>query len=256
MPARNTAGRSQIPPRLGLPERISACLFDLDGVLTRTAEVHRAVWREVFDEFLAEDAAPARPFTDQDYLAYVDGKPRRDGVAHFLASRGIQLPEGDPDDPATTRTIAGLANRKQERLLDALNTDGVRVYEGSVAYVRTVRSAGLATAVVTSSANSSAILDAAGIGDLFDVQVDGLVASREGLAGKPAPDTFVAAAEELGLEPAAAAVFEDALAGVAAGRAGGFGYVVGVDRAGQAQALRERGADIVVADLAELLESA
>jgi len=257
MPARNTAGRSQTLPRLGLPERISACLFDLDGVLTRTAEVHRTVWREVFDEFLAESGSESdRPFTDQDYLAYVDGKPRRDGVSHFLASRGIQLPAGDPDDPPTARTIAGLANRKQERLLDALNTDGVRVYEGSVGYVRKVRSAGLATAVVTSSANSSAILDAAGIDDLFDVQVDGLVAPQEGLAGKPAPDTFVAAAKALGLEPAAAAVFEDALAGVAAGRAGGFGYVVGVDRAGHAEALRERGADIVVADLAELLESA
>jgi beta-phosphoglucomutase family hydrolase len=256
MPAHNAAARVGTSHGLGLPARTRACLFDLDGVLTRTTDNHRAAWREVFDEFLTgADPDTARPFTDQDYLAYVDGKPRRDGVRDFLASRGIRLPEGDPDDPPSSRTIAGIANRKQERLLELLNSDGVHVYDGSVDYVRAARSAGLATAVVTSSANSSAVLDAAGISDLFDAQIDGVVAAREGLAGKPAPDTYVAAATALGVEPAEAAVFEDALVGVAAGRAGGFGYVVGGERAGQEQTLREHGADVVVADLAELLDA-
>ncbi len=233
---------------LGLPDDIRACLFDLDGVLTQTAQVHRAAWGEVFTDLLGE------PFTDADYLAYVDGKPRRDGVRDFLASRGVQLPEGDPDDPPSAQTVAGVANRKNERLLQRLRADGVRVFDGSVAYVRAARAAGMGTAVVTASANCSAVLAAAGIEDLFDAQVDGIVAAHRQLAGKPAPDTFLAAAADLHVQPPAAAVFEDALAGVLAGRAGGFGRVVGVDRAGQAAGLRERGADIVVKDLAELLD--
>src|SRR5262245_61312617 len=174
MPAQNAAARAETSRGLGLPARTRACLFDLDGVLTRTTELHRGAWGQMFDEFLAGvDSDAGRPFTEQDYLAYVDGKPRRDGVRDFLASRGIQLPDGDPDDPPTSRTIAGLANRKQDRLLELLDTEGVRVYDGSVDYVRAARAAGLATAVVTSSANSSAVLDAAGIHDLFDTQVDG-----------------------------------------------------------------------------------
>jgi beta-phosphoglucomutase family hydrolase len=256
MSAHDAAARVGTSRGLGLPARTRACLFDLDGVLTRTTDTHRAAWGQVFDEYLAgADAAAASPFSDQDYLAYVDGKPRRDGVRDFLASRGIRLPEGDPDEPPSWRTIAGVANTKQERLLKLLSVHGVKVYDGSVDYVRAARAAGLATAVVTSSANASAILEAAGIADLFEAQIDGVVAARDGLAGKPAPDTFVAGAKALAVEPAGAAVFEDALAGVAAGRAGGFGYVVGIDRVGQAATLRSHGADIVVADLAELMDA-
>ena len=240
---------------LGLPEGIRGCLFDLDGVLTRTAEVHRAAWAEVFNAVLAElGPTPVHPFTESDYLTYVDGKPRRDGVRDFLASRGIHLPEGEPDDPPTANTIAGVGNRKNELLLRRLQTDGVEVYEGSRKYLDAVRQAGLKTAVVTASANSKAVLDAANLSGMFDVVVDGNVASERHLAGKPAPDTFLTAAEELGLAAPQAVVFEDALAGVEAGRAGGFGFVVGVDRANQGAALKEHGASIVVKDLAELLE--
>src|SRR4029453_15054970 len=247
---------------LGLPEGIRGCLFDLDGVLTRTAEVHRAAWGEVFNALLAElGPTPVQPFAESDYLKYVDGKPRRDGVRDFLASRGIHLPEGEPDDPPTANTIAGVGNRKNELLLRRLQSDGVKVYEGSRKYLDAVRAAGLKTAVVTASANSKAVLDAANLSGLFDVVIDGNVAAKRQLAGKPAPDTFQAAAEEparggaggeeLGLEAAEATVFEDALAGVEAGKAGRFGFVVGVDRANQAAALKEHGASIVVQDLAE-----
>jgi beta-phosphoglucomutase family hydrolase len=239
---------------LGLPDAIRGCLFDLDGVLTRTADVHRAAWAEVFNALLAERAPGAKPFTEQDYLEYVDGKPRRDGVRDFLASRGIHLPEGDPEDPPTANTIAGTGNRKNELFQQRVLTDGVQVFEGSRRYLEEVRKADLRTAVVTASANSDAVLTSAGLTGMFDVIIDGKVAADRHLAGKPAPDTFLAAAEALHLEPAQAAVFEDALAGVAAGRAGGFGCVVGVDRAGQAAALREHGATVVVSDLSELLE--
>jgi beta-phosphoglucomutase family hydrolase len=240
---------------LGLPEGIRGCLFDLDGVLTRTAEVHRTAWAEVFNAVLVElGPTPVQPFTESDYLKYVDGKPRRDGVRDFLASRGIHLPEGEPDDPPTANTIAGVGNRKNELLLRRLQSDGVKVYEGSRKYLDAVKAAGLKTAVVTASANSKAVLDAANLSGMFDVVVDGNVAAKRQLAGKPAPDTFQAAAEELGLEAAEATVFEDALAGVEAGKAGRFGFVVGVDRANQAAALKEHGASIVVQDLAELLE--
>jgi beta-phosphoglucomutase family hydrolase len=240
---------------LGLPDNIRACLFDLDGVLTNTANVHRGAWRETFEAFL-RDRDPDRfmPFTDQDYGEYVDGKPRRDGVRDFLASRGIQLQEGEPSDPPAAQTVAGVGNRKNELLLRRLGEQGVEVYPGSVRYLHAVRDAGLRTAVVTASANGEAVLHAAGMTELVEVRIDGIVASRENLRGKPAPDTFLAGARALGVEPDGAAVFEDALAGVAAGRAGKFGFVVGVDRASQAEALRERGADVVVDDLAELLE--
>lgn len=239
--------------RLGLPDGIRACLFDLDGVLTRTAAVHRAAWREVFNPLLATHDQP--PFTDEDYLKYVDGKQRRDGVRDFLAARGITLAEGAPDDPPEAQTIAGVGNRKNVLLLDRLARDGVEVIPGSATYLRAVRDVGIRTAVVTSSANGAQVVRAAGLEQLVDERVDGVVAQREGLPGKPRPDTFLAAARKLGVVPSAAAVFEDALAGVAAGRAGGFGIVVGVDRGDQADALRANGADVVVTDLSELLDA-
>jgi len=244
---------------LGLPAGIEACLFDLDGVLTDTARMHAAAWKQMFDEFLRgraeQTGEPFVPFDPvRDYDEYVDGKPRYDGVRSFLAARGIELPEGDQGDPAAKETVHGLGNRKNELVLALLERDGVEPYEGSVRYVKAVREAGLRRAVVSSSANTRQVLEAAGLADLFEVRVDGIVAQEEHLKGKPAPDTFLAAAKKLGVEAAAAAVFEDALAGVAAGKAGRFGFVVGVDRAGQADALREHGADAVVSDLAELLE--
>ncbi len=245
--------------RLGLPGRIRACLFDLDGVLTQTARVHAAAWQEMFDSFLRERAArtgePFVPFDPvADYTAYVDGKPRYDGVRSFLAARGIRLPEGNPSDPPSAETVYGLGNRKNELVLALLKRDGVQVFEGSVRYVRAARDAALHRAVVSASANCRDVLEAAGIEDLFEVRIDGIVAEQKHLRGKPAPDTFLAAAEAVGAQPAESAVFEDALAGVEAGRAGRFGFVVGVDRAGQREALREHGADVVVSDLAELME--
>jgi beta-phosphoglucomutase family hydrolase len=242
---------------LGLPDTIRACLFDLDGVLTRTAVVHAAAWKEMFDEYLRrrseQTGEPFVPFDSKaDYDRYVDGKPRYDGVRSFLGSRGIELPEGSPDDPPDAETVAGLGNRKNDLVLALLRRDGVEAYEGSVRYVEAVREAGLPCAVVSSSANTQEVLRAAGLEHLFALRVDGLTARAENLKGKPAPDTFLAAAQKLGVERAAAAVFEDALAGVEAGRAGDFGYVVGVDRTGQAEALREHGADVVVQDLSEL----
>jgi len=242
---------------LGLPDGVRGCLFDLDGVLTKTAQVHDAAWKEMFDGFLRERAAqqgqPFVPFDPVgDYDEYVDGKPRTQGTQSFLASRGIELPEGAKDDPPGAQTIYGLSNRKNEIVLRRIRADGVQVYEGSVRFVTAARDAGLRRAVVSSSANCRDVLAAAGIEDLFEVRIDGVVAERDHLRGKPAPDTFLAGARALALHPSQAAVFEDALAGVAAGRAGGFGFVVGVDRVGQAQALAEHGADVVVADLAEL----
>jgi beta-phosphoglucomutase family hydrolase len=244
---------------LGLPPQVRACLFDLDGVLTRTAKVHARAWQQMFDRFMAQwserTGRPLAPFTPGDYDRLVDGRPRLDGTRAFLVSRGIDLPEGTPDDPPWTDTVNGLSNAKNELVLRLLAEGGVEVYDGSVAFVRAVRRAGLRTAVVSSSANTKQVLEAASIADLFDVRIDGLVALERGLAGKPAPDTFLAAAHDLGVPPAAAAVFEDALAGVEAGRAGGFALVVGVDRVGQAEALLAHGADIVVNDLAELLDA-
>jgi beta-phosphoglucomutase family hydrolase len=244
---------------LGLPDGIRGCLFDLDGVLTQTAKVHDAAWKEMFDAYLRERAnrtgEPFVPFDPvADYDEYVDGKPRADGTRSFLASRGITLPEGNDDDPPAAETVHGLGNRKNEIVLRRIHEDGVEPYAGSVRYVRAVKDAGLHRAVVSSSANCRDVLIAAGIEDLFEERIDGVVAAREHLRGKPAPDTYLAAARALGLEPSEAAVFEDALAGVASGRAGGFGFVVGVDRADQAAALKRHGADIVVTDLAELAD--
>jgi beta-phosphoglucomutase family hydrolase len=238
---------------LGLPDSIRACLFDMDGVLTMTATVHAAAWKRTFDEFLRANHPGEREFSQDDYNRYVDGKPRLDGVRDFLASRGITLPEGSPDDSGDAATVNGVGTRKNELLLAELEEHGVQVYPGSLVYLRAAKEAGLATAVVTASANSDQVVAAAGFGDLLDARVDGIVAGREHLRGKPAPDTFLAGARALGVAPAQAVVFEDAVAGVAAGRAGDFGYVVGVDRVGHADDLRAHGADIVVTDLADLL---
>jgi beta-phosphoglucomutase family hydrolase len=246
-------------PTLGLPAQITACLFDLDGVLTRTASIHAAAWKQMFDEFLrARSERTGEPFVPfdagDDYDAYVDGKPRLDGTRGFLLSRGIDLPEGDPSDPSAAPTVNGLSNRKNEMVLRLFDEGHIEVFDDSVRYVRAARAAGLATAVVSSSANTAQVLDAVGIADLFDARIDGVVAAERHLAGKPAPDTFIAGAAAIGAGPATAAVFEDALAGVEAGRAGGFALVVGVDRVGQADELRRHGADVVVSDLSELME--
>jgi beta-phosphoglucomutase family hydrolase len=242
--------------KLGLPVGITVCLFDLDGVLTRTAVVHAAAWKEMFDDFLSKrDGSGFRPFDPKaDYDEYVDGRPRTEGTRSFLASRNIDLPEGADDDPPERDTVAGLGNRKNRIVLEKIRTEGVEPYAGSVRYVEAVRSAGLRTAVVSSSANCHDVLVSAGIEKLLDVRVDALVAAQLKLPGKPHPDTFLEAARRLGVEPEQAAVFEDALVGMDAGRSGHFGYVVGVDRVGQADELRRHGADTVVRDLAELLE--
>lgn len=244
---------------LRVPDGIVAFLFDLDGVLTQTAKVHAAAWKETFDAFLKqrsdETGEPFVPFDiASDYGPYVDGKLREDGVRGFLGSRQIGLPEGDPDDPPDAETVHGLSSRKNELVLRLLDERGVGVYDGSVRFVEEVRDAGMRRAVVSASKNCQAVLEAAGIAGLFEVRVDGVVAARKGLLGKPQPDTFLEAARMLGVEPAGCAVVEDAVAGVEAGRAGNFGWVVGVDRVGggQAEALRNHGADVVVHDLSEL----
>jgi beta-phosphoglucomutase family hydrolase len=246
---------------LGLPDNVRICLFDLDGVLTRTAEVHAAAWKETFDDYLRERSArtdePFIPFDRvSDYAAYVDGRRRDDGVRSFLCSRHIDLPRGLQCDPPGAETLRGLGNRKNQLLLSLIRGDGVRPYEGSVRYVRAARDAGLPCAVVSSSTNSHEVLVAAGIDGLFETVIGGAEAQRDRLRGKPAPDTFLAGARALGAEPPQAAVFEDALAGVAAGRAGGFGFVVGVARSGQREALLAQGADVAVSDLDELLAQA
>jgi beta-phosphoglucomutase family hydrolase len=244
---------------LGLPDGVRACLFDLDGVLTKTAVVHAAAWKQMFDEYLrqraertGEDFVPFDPGAD--YQRYVDGKPRFDGVRSFLQSRGIELPEGENDDAPSTETVRGLGNRKNELVVALIRDQGVEAYDGSVRYLEAARDAGLRRAVVSASANCRDVLVAAGIEGFFEARIDGVVAEQEGLNGKPAPDTFLAGARALGVGADESVVFEDALAGVEAGRAGGFACVVGVDRVGQADALREHGATVVVNDLAELLD--
>jgi beta-phosphoglucomutase family hydrolase len=243
---------------LGLPDGIACTLFDMDGVITQTAVVHDAAWKEAFDDFLRKHADQTGerfvPFDPvHDYDDYVDGKPRLDGTRSFLESRGITVPEGTPDDASGKPTLYGISNLKQELLLAKLESDGVQVYDGSVRYLNAARAAGLKTAIVSSSANTQQVLHAAGLQDAFDVRIDAQAAATQHLRGKPAPDTYLAAARALGISADHAAVFEDALAGVEAGRAGSFGYVVGVDRVGQADALRSHGADVVVSDLGELL---
>jgi len=241
-----------------LPDGIGACLFDLDGVLTKTAKVHAAAWKEMFDTYLrARSKRTGEEYVEfdahHDYDRYVDGLPRYDGVRMFLQSRGIELPEGDPSDPPGAETVCGLGNLKNELVLKLIRDNGVEAYDGSVEYVHAVRDAGLPRAVVSSSANCKDVLAAAGIDDLFDEIVDGIVADEQNLKGKPAPDNVSTREMREARQPTQAAVFEDALAGVASGRAGNFGFVVGVDRVGQREALEEHGADVVVDDLAELL---
>jgi beta-phosphoglucomutase family hydrolase len=242
---------------LGLPDEITACLFDLDGVLTQTAKVHCAAWKQMFDEFLkARDGDGYTPFDPRhDYDTYVDGKPRQDGVRDFLASRDIQLPGGAPDDPPAAETVYGLGNRKNVILLKKIDDDGVEVYEGSVRYLEAAVKAGLRRIVVSSSANTEQVLRVTGLDKYVEGRIDGVTLRERHIAGKPAPDSYIAGAHLAGVAVSAAAVFEDALAGVASGRAGKFGYVVGVNRTGQAEALKRNGADVVVDDLSELLDA-
>jgi beta-phosphoglucomutase family hydrolase len=245
---------------LGLPEKVSACLFDLDGVLTDTASVHTKAWKAMFDAYLEQRAkrtgdefVPFDPAAD--YRKYVDGKKREDGVRSFLDSRGIELPDGSPDDAGDAETINGLGNRKNDMFQKILRDDGVEVFEGSRRYLEAVSEGGLGVAVVSSSANTRDILEITGLDRYVQQRVDGVTLRDEHIEGKPAPDSYLRGAELLGVDADAAAVFEDAISGVQAGRAGNFGFVVGVDRVGQADDLRQNGADVVVKDLAELLES-
>jgi beta-phosphoglucomutase family hydrolase len=245
---------------LGLPDKVRACLFDLDGVLTDTASVHRKAWKSMFDGYLRDRAEQTGekyiPFdAAADYQRYVDGKKREDGVRSFLASRGIQLPEGGPDDHPATETVHGLGNRKNELFRRTLREEGVDVFEGSRRYLQAVNDAGLGVAVVSSSANTRDVLEVTGLDRYVQHRVDGVTMRDEHIPGKPAPDSFLRAAQLLDIPPSEAAVFEDALAGVEAGRAGHFGLVVGVDRVGQSETLRRKGADIVVTDLAELFNA-
>ncbi len=237
--------------------RFDAVLFDLDGVLTSTARIHAACWKRMFDEYLESRALRTgdafEPFSiETDYKRYVDGRPRYDGVRAFLASRGITRPEGSPSDPPTAETVCGLGNRKNELFAELIATERPEVYAGSLALVRALHAHGVRTGVVSGSRNAATVLDAAGIAPLFATRVDGVTAADRGLAGKPAPDTFLEAARELGVDPARTVVIEDAESGVQAGKAGGFGLVVGVAREGDAQVLRDHGADVVVSDLEEL----
>ncbi|MCT7661427.1 beta-phosphoglucomutase family hydrolase [Mycobacterium deserti] len=241
---------------LGLPDDIRACLFDLDGVLTDTASVHRTAWKAMFDDYLRTREEPFVPFdVGADYQTYVDGKKREDGVRAFLTSRHIELPEGGPDDAPSAQTVHGLGNRKNELFHRTLRDDGVKVFEGSRRYLEAVTEARLAVAVVSSSSNTGEVLQITGLDKYVQVRVDGVTMREEGIDGKPAPDSFLRAAQLLDVTAAQAAVYEDALAGVAAGRAGDFGIVIGVDRVGQADELRRSGADVVVTDLAELLDA-
>jgi len=245
---------------LGLPEKVRACLFDLDGVLTDTASVHNKAWKVMFDAYLSDRARRKGekfvPFdAAEDYREYVDGKKREDGVRSFLTSRGIELPDGSPDDPDGAETIYGLGNRKNDMFQKVLKEDGVEVFDGSRRYLEAVCAAGLGVAVVSSSANTREVLEITGLDRFIHTRVDGITLRDEHIAGKPTPDSYLRGAQLLDVAPDTAAVFEDALSGVAAGRAGNFGFVVGVDRVGQADELRRSGADVVVSDLAELLAS-
>ncbi|WP_447986626.1 HAD family hydrolase [Nitrospira sp. Nam74] len=238
--------------------RFKAALFDLDGVVTKTAAVHARAWRHLFNDYLKADSIrtdqPFRPFDiEHDYRQYVDGKPRYEGVKSFLDSRGIALPWGTPTDGPEENTIYGLGNKKDGYFQTYLRETGVEVYPGTVRFLRMVRDHGMKTAVVSSSNHAQQVIETAGLTPLFDTRIDGHEAQRLHLRGKPAPDTFVEAARRLDVPPPQAIIIEDALAGVEAGRKGGFGLVIGLDRRNQAEALRQHGADIVAADLAEFL---
>lgn len=245
------------PRALVTHDRIDAVLFDLDGVLTDTASVHSAAWKQMFDEYLQERTDRTSEtfveFSDEDYLAYVDGKARLDGVRDFLASRGVSVPEGADESPPTEESVNGLGRRKNELVRAVYRTEGVHVFDTSVEWVRELLAAGIKTAVVSSSRDCALVLETAGITDLFEIRVDGEVREELGLPGKPAPDTYLEAARELGVEPSRAVVVEDALSGVEAGRAGEFGLVLGVSRVDNRDLLLDGGADIVVDDLGEML---
>jgi beta-phosphoglucomutase family hydrolase len=239
-------------------DQYDAVLLDLDGVITDTANMHAACWKQMFDAYLQERATeggePFRPFDlATDYRLYVDGKPRFDGVRDFLTSRGIQLPEGSPDDPPQARTVGGLGNRKNDLVNKVIEEGGVEPYEGSVKFIHQVRHQGFKIAVVTSSQNCEAVLKATKLNAFFDLRVDGNTIRSQHLAGKPAPDTFLTAAQQLGVAPARAVVIEDAISGVEAGHRGNFGLVIGVARKGNADELRRHGAHLVVNDLCELV---
>lgn len=250
-----TADATKERSMLGLPDSITTCLFDLDGVLTDTASVHRTAWKQMFDAYLeAKNGKDFQPFTEDDYNKYVDGKPRQDGVRDFLASRDIQLPDGSADDGGDAETVWGLGNRKNEKLQHEIERNGVQVYEGSRRYLQLAQEQGLRRIVVSSSANTEMVLKVTGLGQYVEGRVDGVTLAEQHIKGKPAPDSFLAGAKLAGAAPDQAAVFEDATSGVAAGRAGNFGFVVGVDRVGHADALRQNGADVVVQDLCELIE--
>jgi len=238
---------------MGLPDHVTACLFDLDGVLTDTAAVHRAAWAATFDPVLK--AHGQAPFTQDDYDEYVDGKPRLDGVRDFLTARGLDVPEGADGDPPDAETVHGIAERKNRDVLNRIKTQGVEVFPGSRRYLEAAAAAGLRRIVVSSSANTGEVLDVTGLAELVEGRVDGVTIKQLGIPGKPAPDSFLEGAKRAGVAPAAAAVFEDATSGVEAGHRGRFGFVVGVNRLDDhhAQALRDHGADVVVKDLAELL---
>lgn len=239
------------------PAKFDAVLFDLDGVITATDRNHFAAWKTLFDSYLRrraeQDGSAFAAFSESDMANYVDGKPRYEGVRSFLASRGIDLPEGTPDDSEDRETVYGLGNRKNRLFNESIDTEGVTVFEGTVAVIHALRALGIRCAVVSSSRNCRRVLKAAGLESLIDVRFDGVNATDLDLVGKPNPDTYLKAAEWVGVEPARAVVVEDAISGVRAGRAGGFGLVIGVDRAGIAAALSDNGADLVVTDLAELL---
>jgi beta-phosphoglucomutase family hydrolase len=254
-------GRAGRRPNLDItPDQYDAILFDLDGVLTSTADIHASAWKRMFDDYLQQRAEAGgdsfQPFEiATDYKLYVDGRPRYEGVQTFLESRQIQLARGTPASPAGEETVCGLGNAKDQMVQKAIDGGKVRSFPGSIEFAREMRRRGMKTAVVTSSRNCDAVLKAAGIDDLFEVRVDGRTIEDEGLRGKPAPDSFLRAAERLGVSPSRAVVVEDALSGVEAGRAGRFGLVVGIDRHGDGDALRRHGADVVVNDLAELLSA-
>jgi beta-phosphoglucomutase family hydrolase len=254
----NTKRTANQPPVPTLDRsRFDAVIFDLDGVVTRTAQVHAAAWKHLFDEYfqrrIQRGEPEAAPFDiERDYRLYVDGKPRQDGIRSFLKSRGIELPPGDPADPLDRDTIWGLAKRKNHSFLQQLEREGVRVYETTVQLLDALRTHGFAVALISASENAAAVLEAAGLLDRFDTRVDGVEAKRLGLKGKPAPDVFLEAARRLRVAPGRSVIVEDAIAGVQAGRAGGFACVMGVDRMGQPDDLRANGADVVVADLAEV----
>lgn len=240
-----------------LVDEYAAVLFDLDGVLTPTAEVHRVAWTRTFDRFLMSHFGEGyQPFTLDDYLEHVDGKPRYEGVHSFLASRGVNLPTGHPNEPPSLLTETGIGNLKNDEFTAVLEREGVTPYPGSVALLEHLEKAGVAVAVVSSSANATSVLEAAGLGDRFEVVIDGLTARERGLAGKPSPATFLSAASDLGVDRLDSVVVEDAISGIEAGISGGFGLVVGVDRENQADAMTRAGAHLVVADLAELIPDA